>query len=193
MEKDNYEIGQNNQQARVPRRGPGRGQRPVEKAKNFKGTWAKLLVNCKKYWGGMIFAIICAGVGTVLTLLGPDKLSEMTDLITEGVMTGIDMDGIKRIGITLICFYGCSALLSLIQNLIMGYVTQQVSKGLRSGISQKINRLPMWFYNQTSTGDVLSRVTNDVDTIAQSFNQSMGNLVTAVTLLVGSLLSLIHI
>lgn len=110
----------------------GRGMRPGEKAKNFKGTWAKLLTNCKKYWGAMIFAIICAGIGTVLTLIGPDKLSKMTDLITEGVMTGIDMDGIKRIGITLICFYGCSALLSLVQNLIMGYVTQQVSKGLRA-------------------------------------------------------------
>ena len=73
----------------------------------------------------------------------------------------------------------------------MGYVTQQVSKGLRSNISGKINRLPMWFYNQTSTGDVLSRVTNDVDTIAQSFNQSMGNLVTAVTLLLGSLIMMI--
>ena len=191
MEKDNYEVGQNNRAPKVPRHGPGRGMRPGEKAKNFKGTWAKLLTNCKKYWGAMIFAIICAGIGTVLTLIGPDKLSKMTDLITEGVMTGIDMDGIKRIGITLICFYGCSALLSLVQNLIMGYVTQQVSKGLRSYISGKINRLPMWFYNQTSTGDVLSRVTNDVDTIAQSFNQSMGNLVTAVTLLLGSLIMMI--
>ena len=191
MEKDNYEVGQNNRAPKVPRHGPGRGMRPGEKAKNFKGTWAKLLTNCKKYWGAMIFAIICAGIGTVLTLIGPDKLSKMTDLITEGVMTGIDMDGIKRIGITLICFYGCSALLSLVQNLIMGYVTQQVSKGLRSNISRKINRLPMWFYNQTSTGDVLSRVTNDVDTIAQSFNQSMGNLVTAVTLLLGSLIMMI--
>ena len=191
MEKDNYEIGQNNNAVKAPRHGPGRGARPVEKAKNFKGTWAKLLANCKKYWGVMIFAIVCAGAGTVLTLLGPDKLSEMTDLITEGVMTGIDMDEIKRIGFTLICFYGCSAVLSLIQNLIMGYVTQQVSKGLRSSISTKINRLPMWFYNKTSTGDVLSRVTNDVDTIAQSFNQSMGNLVTAVTLLLGSLVMMI--
>ena len=106
MEKDNYEVGQNNRAPKVPRHGPGRGMRPGEKAKNFKGTWAKLLTNCKKYWGAMIFAIICAGIGTVLTLIGPDKLSKMTDLITEGVMTGIDMDGIKRIGITLICFYG---------------------------------------------------------------------------------------
>ena len=103
MEKDNYEVGQNNRAPKVPRHGPGRGMRPGEKAKNFKGTWAKLLTNCKKYWGAMIFAIICAGIGTVLTLIGPDKLSKMTDLITEGVMTGIDMDGIKRIGITLIC------------------------------------------------------------------------------------------
>ena len=192
MEKDNYEVGQNNRAPKVPRHGPGRGMRPGEKAKNFKGTWAKLLTNCKKYWGAMIFAIICAGIGTVLTLIGPDKLSKMTDLITEGVMTGIDMDGIKRIGITLICFYGCSALLSLVQNLIMGYVTQQVSKGLRSNISRKINRLPMWFYNQTSTGDVLSRVTNDVDTIAMSLSQSLGTLVGAITLFIGSIIMMFY-
>ena len=193
MEKDNYEVGQNNRAPKVPRHGPGRGMRPGEKAKNFKGTWAKLLTNCKKYWGAMIFAIICAGIGTVLTLIGPDKLSKMTDLITEGVMTGIDMDGIKRIGITLICFYGCSALLSLVQNLIMGYVTQQVSKGLRSNISRKINRLPMWFYNQTSTGDVLSRVTNDVDTLQMSLNQSLTQLITSVTTLIGVFIMMLSI
>ena len=187
MEKDNYEVGQNNRAPKVPHHGPGRGMRPGEKAKNFKGTWAKLLTNCKKYWGAMIFAIICAGIGTVLTLIGPDKLSKMTDLITEGVMTGIDMDGIKRIGITLICFYGCSALLSLVQNLIMGYVTQQVSKGLRSNISRKINRLPMWFYNQTSTGDVLSRVTNDVDTLGMGLNQSITTIITSLTTMMGGL------
>lgn len=195
MEKDTYEIGQNNHATRVPRRGPGdgpgHGPRPVEKAKNFKGTWKKLLFTCKKYWGFMIFAIVCAAGGTVLTLIGPDKLSEMTDTITEGVMTGIDMDAISSIGFTLVILYSVSAVLSFVQNIVMGYVTQRVSKDLRTNISCKINRLPMWYYNKTSTGDVLSRVTNDVDTIAQSFNQSMGNLVTAITLLVGSFIMMV--
>ena len=69
MKKDNYEIGQNNRAPKVSRHGPGRGMHPGEKAKNFKGTWAKLFANCRKYWGAMIFAIICAGIGTILTLI----------------------------------------------------------------------------------------------------------------------------
>ena len=194
MEKDNYEVGQNKHTVKH-RRGPGphgpHGGGPGEKAKNFKGTWIKLLSFCRKYWGIMIFAIVCSAGGTVLTLIGPDKLSEMTDVITEGLLAGIDMDRIYTLGMTLAVIYGVSALLTVIQSLIMGFVTQRVSKNLRTGISIKINRLPMWYYNRTSTGDVLSRVTNDVDTIAQSFNQSVGNLVSAVTLLVGSLVMMI--
>lgn len=194
MEKDNYEVGQNKHVGKH-RRGPGphgpHGGGPGEKAKNFKGTWIKLLSFCRKYWGIMIFAIVCSAGGTVLTLIGPDKLSEMTDVITEGLLAGIDMDRIYTLGMTLVIIYGVSALLTVIQSLIMGFVTQRVSKNLRTGISIKINRLPMWYYNRTSTGDVLSRVTNDVDTIAQSFNQSVGNLVSAVTLLAGSLVMMI--
>ena len=194
MEKDNYEVGQN-KHIGSRRRGPGphgpHGGGPGEKAKNFKGTWIKLLGFCRKYWGIMIFAIVCSAGGTVLTLIGPDKLSEMTDVITEGLLAGIDMDRIYTLGMTLVVMYGVSALLTVIQSLIMGFVTQRVSKNLRTGISTKINRLPMWYYNRTSTGDVLSRVTNDVDTIAQSFNQSVGNLVSAVTLLIGSLVMMI--
>ena len=191
MEEKEYEIGSMKQPAR--RRGPmgGRGRMPAEKPKNFKETWGKLLNYSRSYWIAMIIAVVCAAIGTVLTLLGPDKLSELTDLITKGIMTGIDMDAVKVIGFTLVAYYAISAVLSLVQNLIMAIVTQRISKGLRTGISVKINKLPMWYYNKTSTGDVLSRVTNDVDTIAQSFNQSMGNLVTAVTLLIGSLIMMI--
>lgn len=190
MEEKEYKIGSLKQPQR--RKGPmGHGGMPAEKPENFKATWSKLLRYSRKYWAAMIIAIVCAGVGTVFTLIGPDKLSELTDLITEGIMTGIDMDAVKVIGFTLVAYYVTSALLSLMQNFIMAIVTQRISKGLRTGISVKINRLPMWYYNKTSTGDVLSRVTNDVDTIAQSFNQSMGNLVTAITLLVGSLIMML--
>lgn len=190
MEQKEYQIGSIKQTPR--RRGPmGHGNMGGEKAQNFKATWGKLLLYSKKYWGAMIFAVVCAGVGTVLTLLGPDKLSELTDLITRGIATGIDMDGVKTIGLTLAVYYAMSAVLSLLQHLTMAVVTQRISKGLRTGISVKINRLPMWYYNKTSTGDVLSRVTNDVDTIAQSFNQSIGNLVSAITLLLGSLIMML--
>ncbi|WP_091689310.1 ABC transporter ATP-binding protein [Anaerocolumna aminovalerica] len=162
-----------------------------EKAKQFKTTWVKLIQYCKKYWPAIVIALICVVMGTVLTLVGPDKLSELTDLITKGIVTGIDLDGVARIGLTLVVFYGLSFLLSLIQGMVMATITQKVSKQLRGDISVKINRLPMWFYNKTTTGDVLSRVTNDVDTIGQSLNQSVGTLVSAITLLLGSLIMML--
>ena len=192
MKNDNYDAGQQNIRPGRGGHGPGHGPgRVVEKPKNFKGTWIKLLGYCRKYWGLMICAIICATVGTILSLLGPDKLKEMTNVIADGVMTGVDMDEIERIGMILIGFYVVSTVMSLIQSVLMNFVTQRVSRKLRSDISVKINRLPMWYYNTTQTGDVLSRVTNDVDTIAQSLNQSMGNLISAVTLLLGSIVMML--
>ena len=169
-------------------RGPGMGRRPAEKSKDFKGTWMKIIRYCKRYLAVIVVALICAVAGTILTILGPDKLSDLTKVITEGIATGIDMERIKSIGLTLVAFYAGSAILSFGQQFIMATVTQNVTKQLRSDISGKINRLPMSYYNKTSTGDVLSRVTNDVDMISQSMNQSIGNLVSAVALFFGSLI-----
>lgn len=169
-------------------RGPGMGRRPAEKSKDFKGTWMKIIRYCKRYLAGIVVALICAVAGTILTILGPDKLSDLTKVITEGIATGIDMERVKSIGLTLVAFYVGSAILSFGQQFIMATVTQNVTKQPRSDISGKINRLPMAYYNKTSTGDVLSRVTNDVDMISQSMNQSIGNLVSAVALFFGSLI-----
>lgn len=169
-------------------RGPGMGRRPAEKSKDFKGTWMKIIRYCKRYLAVIVVALICAVAGTILTILGPDKLSDLTKVITEGIATGIDMERVKSIGLTLVAFYVGSAILSFGQQFIMATVTQNVTKQLRSDISVKINRLPMAYYNKTSTGDVLSRVTNDVDMISQSMNQSIGNLVSAVALFFGSLI-----
>ena len=169
-------------------RGPGMGRRPAEKSKDFKGTWMKIIRYCKRYLAVIVVALICAVAGTILTILGPDKLSDLTKVITEGIATGIDMERVKSIGLTLVAFYVASAILSFGQQFIMATVTQNVTKQLRSDISGKINRLPMAYYNKTSTGDVLSRVTNDVDMISQSMNQSIGNLVSAVALFFGSLI-----
>ena len=169
-------------------RGPGMGRRPAEKSKDFKGTWMKIIRYCKRYLAAIVVALICAVAGTILTILGPDKLSDLTKVITEGIATGIDMERVKSIGLTLVAFYVGSAILSFGQQFIMATVTQNVTKQLRSDISGKINRLPMAYYNKTSTGDVLSRVTNDVDMISQSMNQSIGNLVSAVALFFGSLI-----
>ncbi len=174
--------------------GPHGARGGGEKAKDLVGIWKKLLGYCRKYLVISVIAILCSAIGTVLMLIGPDKLSEMTDTITEGIMppaTSIDMDRVVRIGLTLVVFYVMSYLLSAIQGWIMSTVTQRVSKAMRSDISKKINRLPMWFYNQTTTGDVLSRVTNDVDTIGQSLNHSIGNMVSAIILFVGSLVMML--
>lgn len=296
------------------------------KPKDLVGTWKKLLGYCRRYLAVFMIAILCAAAGTVLTLIGPDKLSDMTDTITAGItpntealtelteavsenasanmqevstaiaanlqsstpkaitvngseisladqrqtlsllsglddpdaatmqktmaklpeavtnalysdvtidgqtisaadqraameiMSGIDpeesedaleamdnlpdsvysliapsidMDKVQRIGFILVTFYALSYLFSAIQGWITAGVTQRVSQQLRGDISRKINRLPMAFYNRTSTGDILSRVTNDVDLISQSLNQSIGNLITSVILLFGSLLMML--
>lgn len=192
MEKKEYEFGQ----ARTNvRRGPGgpRGRMGGgEKAQDLVGTWKKLLGYCKRYGAAFGIAIICAIVGTVLQLLGPNKLSEITNYIEKGLMSGeIDLDGIFVVGMTLVCFYAASWLLSATQHWIMATITQRVSKSMRKDISHKINRLPMWYYNRNSTGDVLSRVTNDVDTIGQSLNQSVGNLISQLVLFLGSLIMML--
>ncbi|MEK5236262.1 ABC transporter ATP-binding protein [Paenibacillus sp. FSL L8-0470] len=160
----------------------------MNKSKEQLNTWSKLLRYGRKYIPVVLIAIISAAIGTVLTLLGPDKLSEITDLITEGIVTGIDMEAVTSIGLFLVFIYLLSSVLSLAQGLIMSVVTQKVSKSLRTDLSRKMNRLPISYYNKSTTGDILSRVTNDVDTIGQALNQSVGTLVTALALFVGSLL-----
>ncbi|MDE5765241.1 MAG: ABC transporter ATP-binding protein/permease [Ruminococcus sp.] len=171
---------------RRPMRGP-RGQMAVEKPQDFTGTWKKLINYSGRYIILIIISLICAVVSTVLNLLGPNKLSDITNLILEGVMTGIDIDGVVHICMILVFLYSSGALLHVVQSLLMAESTQRVSKNLRTDISRKINRLPMWYYNRTSTGDILSRVTNDIDTIAQSMNQSIGNLITSLTMFIGSI------
>ena len=255
MEDRKYESGS----MRRPHSGPGRGMGRMgggEKPKDLVGIWKKLLGYCKKYSIIFLVAILCATVGTVCTLMGPDKLSEMTNVITDGIkpdtekfqeivgmitsnQTGedlevdgvtitladqqemmqllagtdqesmlaafdelpdsinqvvapaMDLDQITKIGLFLVTLYVISYVLSVTQGWIMSTITQKVSKKMRSDISCKINRLPMSYYNGTSTGDVLSRVTNDVDTIGQSLNQSIGTLVSAVILFFGSLFMMI--
>lgn len=156
-----------------------------------QNTWSKLLRYCRKYVPVIVIALICAAAGTVLTLFGPDKLSEITDKITAGLAGSIDMDGITTIGITLVIIYGVGALLSLSQGLIMSIITQKVSKKLRTDLAHKMNKLPISYYNKSATGDILSRVTNDVDTIGQSMNQSIGNVVTALAMFVGSIVMML--
>lgn len=171
-----------------PNRGPMAGAgAPTEKAKDTKKSVKKLLLFCQPHYLLIAFALIFSIVGTILTLIGPDKLSEVTDLITAGLMTGIDLDAVEDLSLLLVYMYGASFILSYFQGFIMNTVTQKVAKSLRTQISEKINRLPLRYFDSTSYGDILSRVTNDVDSIAQTLNQSVGNLVSAITLFFGSL------
>lgn len=154
----------------------------------FSETWSKLIRYCKKYMVPMIFALVFAVAGTVFTIIGPDKLKEMTNAITNGIMTGIDLNLITHLGFTLLTFYISSVILSYLQSFIMATITQNVCKNLRTDIAKKINRLPLKYFDTTTTGDTLSRITNDVDTIGQTLNQSIVSLVSAVVLFLGSII-----
>lgn len=163
----------------------------MSKKKKSEKNLGKLITYCKKYIPVIVIALISSVIGTILSLIGPDKLSEMTDIITDGIMTNIDLEKITAIGLTLVVIYVLSAILTFSQGYIMATVTQKVSKGLRSDISKKINKLPMSYYNNNTTGDLLSRVTNDVDTIGQALNQSVGTLISAICLFFGSLIMML--
>ena len=167
--------------------GPGPGMMPGEKAKDFKKAVKDLFNYIKRYMPTIITAIIFSTAGTILNVIGPDKMKKITNLITEGVMTGIDKGAVFKIALTLAIMYGAGAILNLLQGIIMADVTQKTSKSLRSDISKKINRLPLSYFDKTSIGDILSRITNDVDTIGQTMNQSMASLVGAITMFFGSL------
>lgn len=158
-----------------------------ENKSNSKGGLLDLIKYMKKHAIYLVLALIFAIGGSVITVYGPEKLSEITDIITEGIMAGIDMDKIYEVGIFMAVLYAISIVLSYSQSFIMATVTQVTSKKLRSDITGKINRLPLKYYDKTTVGDTLSRVTNDVDTIGQTLNQSMGALVSGVSLFLGSL------
>lgn len=171
--------------------GPHNRGRAPEKSKDFKGAWRKLLRLCGGYLPAICIALVCAVGGTVLTLLGPEQLKKLTNVITEGILTGIDLNAVSDIGALLVCFYAASMLLSSVQSWTLTTVTQRVARKMRADISAKINRLPMAYFNRTSTGDILSRVTNDVDTIGQSLKNSFGALVSSVVQMLGALVMML--
>ena len=152
-----------------------------------KGGLSALARFCKPYFPAIAVALVCAVGGTIFTIIGPDKLSELTDVISAGLMGGIDMAAVTRIAATLAIMYGLSFLLSVLQGQLMTGVTQKASRQLRESISKKVNRLPIDYYNKTTFGDILSRVTNDVDTIGQTIQSSIITFVSAVVTLVGCL------
>ncbi|MEC1521555.1 ABC transporter ATP-binding protein [Neobacillus niacini] len=173
-----------------PHGGGPRG--PGAKPKDFKKTFRQLISYCKVFLPLIIIALLLAMAGAIFNIIGPEFLNQITDLITEGMMTSIDLDAVVNVAAILAFLYGLGALFNYIQGYIMATVTQRVSKNLRTDISTKINRLPLKYFDKTSTGDVLSRITNDVDMIGQTMNQSLGVLVSAVTMFLGSLIMMFY-
>lgn len=163
-----------------------------EKAENFGRAIKKLFSYCKTYLPAIAAAVFLAVAGSVLNIVGPGKLAEITNLITNGMTAGIDLEAVAGIAWTLIAFYFLGFLCSLIQGIIMATVTQQVSKTMRFSLFQKINHLPLKYFDSNTIGDTLSRLTNDVDTIGQTLNQSMGTLVSSGAMLLGSMVMMFY-
>ena len=186
---------------RAPHGGPHRG--PVmagEKAKNFKGSSKKLLAYLRPFWVPMIFVMVFAAASTVFSIAGPKVLAKATDELAAGLMRmvtgeagGIDFGYIGVVLLVLGGIYLLSAGFSSAQGFIMAGVSADVSYGLRDAIEKKINKLPLSYFHRVSQGDVLSRITNDVDTLTNSLNQSITQLITSVCTLVGVLIMMLSI
>ncbi|MGO1469448.1 MAG: ABC transporter ATP-binding protein [Tissierella sp.] len=187
----------------MPGRGPGRGNvgRAPEKARDFKGTFKKLLNYLKPFKLQFLFVFIFAIASTVFMIIGPKVLGMATTKIFEGVIErvtgveggGIDFGYIKNIIVILLSLYAAAAIFAFIQGFIVTGIAQKVSYNLRDGISEKVNKLPLRYFDKVSYGDVLSRVTNDVDKISQSLNQSLSQIITSFTTLIGVLVMMFSI
>lgn len=188
MAKENYEFGS---AKTAPKRGPGRRGVPGEKAKDFKGSIKKLLVYNKKILPFMGIALFLSLVSNIFTIIGPDKLKDITAVIQAGIAGPMDLDAVRRIALFLIVLYLLSAVCGFIQSLIMTTVTQHISRRLRKDISEKINRLPLSYFDGTTIGDILSRVTNDVDMVSHTLSQTATQLVSAATLFIGCLIMMV--
>lgn len=182
------------------RRGPmGRGMQPGEKPKNFKASIKKLIQYIAKYKIGIIVVMLFAACSTVFTVVGPKILGKATTTLTEGLMAKIQRTGsidFGKIGAILLFVLGLyllSAIFSFVQGWIMTGITQKVCYQLRKEISEKINRMPMKYFESRTYGEVLSRITNDVDTLGQGLNQSITTIITATATMIGVLIMMISI
>ena len=180
------------------RHGPG-AMAVGEKAKDFKGTMKKLLAYMRRYLPSIVLALLCAVGGTVFSIFGPKILGQATTKLFEGVIAmltgtgGIDFGAIGQILLFLAGLYVLSALLSYVQGWVMAGIATKVSYAMRTDISQKIDRLPMSYFDRVPHGEVLSRITNDVDMVTQTLNQSLSQVVTQLTMIVGVLCMMLSI
>ena len=164
-------------------RGPGRA--PDEKPKKVKSSMADLFKYLKPWYKAIVAALILSLAGTALTLIAPDKMADLTNTIGDGLATGIDMSAIIKAIIIVLTIYVCASLVTCASNYVMITVMQKLAWNMRSSISEKINRMPLKYFDKVSVGDVLSRITNDVDTVSSALNSSITTLVQAVVQFVG--------
>ena len=184
-----------------PKFGPGgmHGMRGGEKAKDFKVTLGKLFKYLRPYYFRLVIVVIFASASTVFAIVGPKILAKATDKLSEGIMAkvagtgGIDFDYIGQIILILVGLYLISALFSYIQGFITSTISQRVAYDLRTSISQKMDRMPLSYFDKHTSGDILSRVTNDIDTIAQSLNQSMSQVITSTVTVIGIFIMMLTI
>ena len=177
----------------MPRGGPmGRGGDPTDKAKDFKGAMKRLFSELKPFKILIFIAIVLAFLGSIMSIIAPNKLSDLTDEISKGLMGTMDMVAVKKLALTLASLYIASALFTFIQSIAMTDVANKFAKSLRTRISHKINKLPLRYYDKHLIGDILSRVTNDIDTIAQSMNQSLATLVSSTVLFLGTIVMMFY-
>lgn len=179
--------------------GPGRGMMSGEKPKDFKNSIEKLVRYLGRYWYAIVAVMIFAAVSTVFSVAGPKVMARATNALVEGLGkkiagTGsIDFTYIAKVLLFTLGLYICSAVFSFIQGMIMTGITQKTCYRMRKEISEKINRMPMKYFESRTYGEVLSRITNDVDTLGQSLNQSVTQIITSVATLVGTLVMMISI
>lgn len=178
--------------------GPG-GAVPGEKAKDFKGSMKRLLSYLNKFLPSIILVLVCAAASTVFSIFGPKVLGQATTKLFEGLIAmltgtgGIDFNAIGQILLFLAALYVVSALLSYVQGWVMSGVATKLSYSMRKDISEKIDRLPLSYFDRVPHGEVLSRITNDVDTVTQTLNQSLSQMVTQITMIVGVLCMMLSI
>ena len=181
------------------RRGMGRGMMPGEKPKDFKGSMGKLIRYMGNYWAAIIVVMIFAAVSTVFSVLGPKVMGKATTALADGLLSkitgtgGIDFSYIGKILLITLSLYVASAIFSFVQGWIMTAITQKTCYRMRKEISQKINRMPMKYFESRTYGEVLSRITNDVDTLGQSLNQSITQIITSTATMIGVLVMMLSI
>lgn len=179
---------QSNQPSTPSPRGPGSPMAPGEKPKEFKQTWGKLVKYSRPFIPGVIISMLLAIAGAIISIIGPDQLGKITNLIQSGFMGEMDLAEITRIGMFLVALYLTAFVCNYSQGFMMVTITQKISRRLREDIVKKVNILPLKYFDQTTTGDVLSRVTNDVDSISNTLNQSVVTLVSAAVMFFGTLI-----